>query len=144
MLMSAPLDLPDDSASRRIGTRRIMLVVWVSGYLIGFVSHVADLVLGGHLVYDGFPASLRVFWISLTIIDPLIVILLLVRMRVGIVLAVAVILVDIAVNWTVFLTIGGNPLFGVVNQTVFAVFIVATTRQLWTFSAGQSADRRRV
>ena len=53
-------------------------------------------------------------------LDPLAVLLLLLRKRAGIVLGLLIILADITVNWTVLLTIGGNPLFGVVNQTLFA------------------------
>lgn len=41
------------------------------------------------------------------------------------------ILTDIAVNGTVFLTIGGKALFSLVNQTMFAVFLLATVRALW-------------
>lgn len=71
------------------------------------------------------------FWVSLTILHPLTVLLLLFRKRAGVVVALVVILADIAVHWTVFLTIGGNPLFGVVNQTIFAVFLLITTPTLW-------------
>jgi hypothetical protein len=44
---------------------------------------------------------------------------------------VVVILADIAVSWTVFFTIGGNPLFGVVNQTMLAISLLATAPALW-------------
>ena len=64
-------------------------------------------------------------------LDPLAVTLLLLRRRAGIVLGLAIILADIAVNWTVFATIGGLSVFGVVNQTAFAVFLVATATLLW-------------
>jgi hypothetical protein len=36
-----------------------------------------------------------------------------------------------AVNWTVFATIAGLSVYGVVNQTAFAVFLVATASMLW-------------
>lgn len=71
------------------------------------------------------------FWISLTVLDPITAALLVMRRRAGIVLALVVILTDIAVNWTVYLTIAGNPLFGVVNQTLFAIVLVVTTPTLW-------------
>jgi len=113
------------------GPASVIRVVWIVGYLIGTTTHVADLVLGGAETYAGFPSGLRLFWASLTVLDPLIVILLLLRRRLGVVLGVAVIVVDIAVNWTVFATIGGLSLFGVVNQTLFALFVLATARTLW-------------
>ena len=90
-----------------------------------------DLILGGADTYEPFPMALRVFWISLTLFDPLVVVLLVLRRRVSVVLGLAVILVDIAVNWTVFFTIGGLSLCGVVNQTAFAIFLVATAAVLW-------------
>jgi len=114
----------------------VVRIVWVVGYLIGTTTHVADIVHGGVNTYDGFPTALRVFWLSLTVLDPLIVVLLLRRRRLGIVLGVVVILLDIAVNWTVYATIGGITLFGVVSQSLFALFIVATARPLWGSFAG--------
>ncbi len=109
--------------------------LWIVGYLIGTTTHVADLVVGGAHTYEGFPVGLRMFWMSLTVLDPLIVVLLLLRHRAGIVLGVAVLLIDIAVNWTVYATIGGISLFGVINQTLFAILIVSTARLLWRWFA---------
>lgn len=117
--------------SRNGRAGRIIQVVWVTGFLIGTTTHVLDLIAGGMGTYGSFPTGLRLFWVSLTLIDPLVVLLLLLRHRAGVVLGLAVILVDIAVNWTVFLTIGGHPLFGVINQTGFAVILVTTAGPLW-------------
>ena len=104
---------------------------WILGYLIGTSTHLIDLVLGGTQVYAAFPLELRLFWISLTVFDPLVVILLVLRNKAGIALGVAVIVSDIAVNWTVYVTTDGQPLFGVINQTAFAILILSTARQLW-------------
>jgi hypothetical protein len=41
-----------------------------------------------------------------------------------------VILVDIAVNWTVLATSGGIPPWGAVNQTLFAILVLATAPAL--------------
>ncbi|WP_454131442.1 hypothetical protein [Microbacterium lacticum] len=121
--------------------RMVVLVVWIAGFLIGTASHVLDLIAGGADTYGEFPPALRVFWFSLTVLDPLTVLLLLLRKRAGIILGLVVILADIAVNWTVFFTIGGNPLFGVVNQTLFAVFLLATAPALWRWF--RAAEERR-
>ncbi len=110
---------------------RAILILWVIGFLIGTATHILDLVEGGFETYAEFPTALRLFWVSLVVLDPITVVLLLLHRRVGIVLALTVILADIAVNWTVFVTVSGNPLFGVVNQTVFAAFLLATTPMLW-------------
>lgn len=117
--------------------------VWIIGFLIGTTSHVVDLAAGGLETYAEFPTVLRVFWVSLTILDPITVILLALRRRAGIVLALAVILSDIAVNWTVFLAIADSPLVGVVNQTLFAAVLFSTAPVLWRWFATQehaSAD----
>ena len=76
------------------------------------------------------PAGLYAFWVSLTVLDPLTVLLLLFRKRAGVVLGVVVNFADITVIWTAFLSIGGNLLFGVV-KTVFAAFLLITAPVLW-------------
>lgn len=123
--------------------RLTIQMIWIAGFLIGAASHVLDLIAGGADTYGEFPLALRAFWLSLTVLDPLTAMLLLLRKRVGIILGVVVILTDIAVNWSVFFTIGGNPLFGVVNQTLFAVFLLVTTPVLWRWFPSASAQRNR-
>ncbi|MEZ3160987.1 hypothetical protein AB1K54_10645 [Microbacterium sp. BWT-B31] len=123
--------------------RLVILVVWITGFLIGTASHVLDLIVGGADTYSEFPPTLRVFWLSLTVLDPLTLLLLLLRKRAGIALGLVVILADITVNWTVFFTIGGNPLFGVVNQTVFAIFLLATAPALWRWFRSAQEQKRR-
>lgn len=100
---------------------RVFRVLWIIGFLIGTSTHVADIVIGGINTYAEFPVALRLFWLSLTVLDPLVVALLMMRRRSGVVLGLVVILTDISVNWSVYLTIGGTPLFGVINQTAFAI-----------------------
>lgn len=119
----------NDTSFRRLG--RAIQLVWIAGFLIGTVTHVLELVAGGVETYGDFPPTLRVFWVSLTLLDPLAALLLLLKRRAGIALGLAIILSDIAVNWAVFLTIGGHSLFGVVTQSVFAVFLLATAVPLW-------------
>lgn len=83
---------------------RTIHVVWVAGSFIGTVSHVLELVAGGVQTYGEFPPALRMFWISLTLLDPLAALLLLLKRRTGIAPGLTIIHSDIAVNWTVFLT----------------------------------------
>ncbi|RIJ51361.1 hypothetical protein DZG00_09170 [Clavibacter lycopersici] len=104
--------------------------LWIAGFGIGTLSHVLDLAIGGTDVYAGFPAALRAFWVSLTVLDPLVIVLLARRRRAGVALGVAVILTDIAVNWTVLATVGGIALWGVVDQTLFAILVLATAPAL--------------
>ena len=111
--------------------RTAILVVWIAGFLIGTTTHILDLVAGGFGTYAGFPSALRLFWVSLTVLDPLTAALLILRHRAGIVLALTVIVTDIAVNWTVFVTHGGHSLFGVGSQTLFAAILLTTASTLW-------------
>ncbi|PPF65524.1 hypothetical protein C5E11_01155 [Clavibacter michiganensis] len=118
---------------------RVVQAAWVIGFLVGTTTHTADLILGGLDVYSGFPVGVRLFWVTLTILDPVTAALIIFRRRSGIVLGAAVIIADIAVNWTVFTVVGGLSLFGVINQSLFAVLIVITARSLWIWFGRSSA-----
>ncbi|WP_092555025.1 hypothetical protein [Herbiconiux ginsengi] len=110
---------------------RVFQVVWVLGFLVGTTTHTADLIIGGVNAYSAFPLGVRLFWVTLTILDPATAALIIFRRRSGIVLGIAVIVADIAVNWTVFLMVGGLSLFGVISQSLFAALILVTARPLW-------------
>ena len=127
------VDLYSESVPRETSAslRRAVLVVWIAGFLVGTTTHVLDLVAGLSETYAAFPKVLRLFWVSLTVLDPITAALLVLKRRVGIILALLVISADIAVNWTVFFTIGGLSLFGVVNQTLFAAILFTTASTLW-------------
>lgn len=105
---------------------RLVRALWIAGFAIGTVSHVLDLATAGLDVYAGHPLALRAFWVSLTVLDPLVIGLLARRFRAGVGLGIAVILADIAVNWSVIATAGGIPVWGAVNQTLFAILVLAT------------------
>jgi len=121
---------------------RVFQVMWVIGFLVGTTTHTADLIIGGSNAYSGFPLGVRLFWVTLTILDPATAVLIIFRRRSGVVLGSAVIIADIAVNWTVFAVVGGLSYFGVISQSVFALLIVVTARSLWKWF-GQSSSRQR-
>ncbi|WP_285025359.1 hypothetical protein [Plantibacter sp. ME-Dv--P-122b] len=125
-----------------VRTLRVFQILWVIGFLIGTTTHTADLILGGLDVYGGFPPGVRLFWVTLTVLDPITAVLIILRRRAGIVLGIAVIVADIAVNWSVFVLLGGLSWFGVINQSLFAVLILATARLLWIWF-GKSSTRAR-
>jgi hypothetical protein len=110
---------------------RVIQLLWVAGFLVGTTTHIVDLALGGADVYAGYPAGARLFWLSLTVLDPLTLVLVLLRTRAGIVLGAAVMIADVSVNLTVAATVGGFGPFGLVNQAVFGVFVLATAYPLW-------------
>ena len=122
---------------------RVFQVLWVLGFLVGTTTHTADLIVGGVNAYSDFPLGVRLFWVSLTILDPATAALIIFRRRSGIVLGIAVIVADIAVNWTVFALLGGLSWFGIISQSMFAVFIFVTARPLWIWF-GPSSPRERL
>jgi hypothetical protein len=121
---------------------RVFQVVWVIGFLVGTTTHTADLIVGGVNAYSDFPLGVRLFWVSLTILDPATAALIIFRRRSGIVLGIAVMVADIAMNWTVFSMVGGLSWFGILSQSLFAVVIFVTARPLWRWFA-QSSSRER-
>ena len=116
--------------------------MWVIGFLVGTTTHTADLIVGGLDVYSGFPLGVRLFWVTLTILDPVTAALIIFRRRSGVVLGSAVMIADIAVNWTVFATVGGLSVFGVISQSLFAALILVTARALWTWFGQSSTGER--
>jgi hypothetical protein len=119
---------------------RIVRLLWMAGFLIGTTTHVVDLVLGGAEVYAGFPDGARLFWVSLTLLDPVIVLLIGLRRRAGIVLGVVVMIADVAVNAAIP---GGATPSGLVALAVFGAFVLLTAYPLWrAFSSPTRPPRR--
>ncbi|WP_052877583.1 hypothetical protein [Cellulosimicrobium funkei] len=113
---------------------------------MGTTTHVLDLTAGVTGVYAGFPPAARAFWVSLTLLDPLVVLLLALRRRAAVPLGVAIMVVDVAVNATVGALVGGLAPWGLVNQSLFGVLVLATARVLWRADdpAARGQDRRAV
>lgn len=118
--------------ARTGGSRGIAVirVVWALGFLVGTTTHVIDLVLGGPGVYAGFPDGVRLFWVSLTLLDPLAIVLIALRLRLAVVLAAVIMVADVAVNGVMVAT-RGLPLPGLVNQVAFGLFVLATAPLVW-------------
>lgn len=110
---------------------RVVRLVWIAGFLVGSTTHVLDLVQGGVAVYAGFPDAVRLYWVSLTLLDPLTVVLTALRRRAGVVLGVAIMVSDVAVNATVAATTDGLGLRGLVLQVAFGLVVVTTAPLLW-------------
>ncbi|MCN9243676.1 hypothetical protein NGF19_23290 [Streptomyces sp. RY43-2] len=79
---------------------RRALAVYVIGFLEGTCAHVLDLLRGGIHVYASFaPLPLQVFFVSLAVLDPLVVVLVGLLRPVGIWSACAVMALDVTANW---------------------------------------------
>ncbi|WP_448811035.1 hypothetical protein [Agromyces bauzanensis] len=122
--------MPHRRASSSNGVA-LVLAVWVAGFSVGTIFHLIELLTQGSGVYGNMPVCVRVFWVSLTIIDPLVVILILLRRRAGIWLGSAVMVADVAVNWTVALSVAGATGPGLITQPLFLLFLLSTAPLLW-------------
>lgn len=109
----------------------LALALWSAGFLVGTVTHSVDLALGGLNVYAGFPPPVRVFWVSLTVLDALVVVLLWRRLRAAVVLAVVIVVCDVGINTAVLVVHGGLSPFGLVLQVAFGLLVITTAPWLW-------------
>lgn len=113
---------------------RSVLGIYVAGFLFGAAVHARDFVLHGPRPYAGdWPLALEAFWMALLPLDLLTAGLLAMgRRRSGLVLAAAVMLVDVAVNaWAMLaLNIAGLTL-PLLLQTLFLGFILGSIGFLW-------------
>jgi hypothetical protein len=80
--------------------------------------------------YGGLPLTICFFWTALTFIDPLAVVLLMIRPMLGLALTVAIIVSDVVINSWVGLTYGFDiPSF--LAQALFLIFVMCTVRIAW-------------
>ncbi len=107
----------------------MLRVIYAMCLLGATCSHVAMLWQHGVLWdYGGAHLFTRIYWTSLTFLDPLAALLLFVRPHVGIVLTFAIIMSDVLHNALV----GGlslNAMF--VSQVVFLLFVASTVYIAW-------------
>ena len=121
---------------------RVIRFVWIAGFLVGTTTHVVDLALAGADVYADHAAALRLFWVSLTLLDPVVAVLIALRVRAGIVLGALVMIADVSVNVTVFAP--ARDYGGLVTQVPFGVFVLLTVWPLWrSFSSPTRAAHPR-
>lgn len=110
----------------------IARIVWVIAFLIGASTHARDIALGGWLPYDFAPAPLNLFWSLLLPLDLLAAILLMLKRRSGVMLGLAIMLADVAVNTWFAHTNEWLDLFAALQwQSLFLGFVLATAAMLW-------------
>ena len=114
--------------------RRLALAAAVLGY--GAVVHVVQLALGGSDPYPSVPGWLAGYFVSLTLLDPVAAVLLLLRRRAGLVLGCAVLLTDAVANgYANHVVDGASGLtagrVGHAVITVLAVTLLAAVPRLW-------------
>ncbi|WP_405775451.1 hypothetical protein [Streptomyces sp. NBC_00859] len=106
-------------------------------YLIGFAegacAHVSDLVQGGIHAYAAFPhVFIRVFFVSLVVLDPLVVVLVGLVRRSGVWWGSAVMTLDVAANWiSNWASVKADPTqllqpAGLTAITLFGLFVLVS------------------
>ena len=116
---------------------RLALAVYLGGFGYGAVTHAADFVRFGWWPYQTGPAAFTLFWNMLVFLDAAVVALLLAGWRrAGLLLAVAVMVVDVAVNsYAVFAFDWTGFQSAVLVQAAFLGFILGSVAFLWPGSA---------
>ena len=114
-------------------TSQITRVVFCACFAIGGVNHVLDIVHGGLLPYDMVPMPINAYWTSLALLDFVTVGLLVLRLRLGLVCALAVMLSDVGINTYVYFFLDTE--FGFIPlqlQTLFLGFLLGCFAFLWS------------
>lgn len=101
-------------------------------FLGGAFNHARDLIERGWLPYRAAPLPLNLFWSALLPIDVAVVVLLWWRLRWGVVLGMAVMLVDVAVNTEVVRRAGVAMHPMVQLQILFLGFVLGSSPVLWS------------
>lgn len=98
---------------------------------LGALGHVWWVLKHGLLYHGPAPSWAVWFWYGLCVVDVVVCLLLLVRPRAGLVLAVATMAVSLMVNWTCFPTFEYGFNWVLVGLTVFGAWVFAVTPWLW-------------
>ena len=124
-----------------------MLVFFISAFAVATGSHVMDIISGGVFPYTkkwGALESLNWFWTSLTILDPLVIVTLLMNVRAGYIFAIVIMLFDVPINlyanqhyWS--LAIYEN--YPLMMQIAFLLFLLSTVRRVWKLNASNKYSK---
>lgn len=110
-----------------------LYLIYIISFSIATSTHIRDLLLGGFLPYAGKPLWANIYWTSLTLLDPLAILLLLFRLRTGMILYAFIIVTDVLIN--LYFTISLAGISGVYNiymmgQLFFLFFLILTWKSL--------------
>jgi len=114
---------------------RVIFTIYTIGFLYGTKNHIQDIIRDGLGGYLYVPLPVNIYWTSLTVLDPLVVILLIYFPFWGMSLAIFIMASDITVNSAVtlyyFLQTGmfANGRLGL--QIAFGLFVFLTVPFAW-------------
>jgi hypothetical protein len=126
---------------------KIIFAIYIFGFSYGTINHVIDIHRDGLLGYDYVPLVINIYWTTLTLLDPLAIILLLFFPLPGMILSVLIMITDLAVNISVTLyyyfqtnALSDGRLF---LQVIFGLFVFSTVPFAWKRIAGQLREIHR-
>lgn len=114
-----------------------ILIIFILAFAGATYNHVMDLVSGGLFPYTkrwGTPESFNLFWTSLTVLDPLAIVLLIFNIRIGYVFGIAIMLADVPINLyanTYYWSLAIHDNYSLLIQMAFLVFLLSTAPRVW-------------
>ena len=110
---------------------KAILIIYSLGFLVGTCTHAAGLMKYGFLAYE-VPLAINLYWDLLTIADPLTSLLVWIRIKVGLVLAITIMATDIIINSYAYVQgVFGESEPGMIPlslfvQSMFGLFVFVT------------------
>ena len=106
---------------------RIITLIYIIGFAVGTTTHTMDILRLGLFGYNHVSLGVNIYWTMLTLLDPLAIVLLLVKPKWGIVLSVVIMVSDLTVNIThtilYYFESGEVVLFHLSFQIIFALIL---------------------
>lgn len=124
------------------GIVKLFFVIYMLCFLWGTKNHVLDIWNAGFLPYTYAPLAFNIYWTSLTLLDPLAIILLCRFPYHGMALAVLIMLSDIAVNLYATYSFLNTDIFSdgsLQLQILFGIFLFLTVPIAWKRAAGSAS-----
>ncbi len=113
--------------------RRAVLTCYCLCFAQGIIAHILDVARRGWPFYYYLgPLFIRIFWTALILLDPVVILLLLRYRRAGLVLAAAVMLLDVAANsYAAFALHDNGFALALPLQCAFLGYILGSLPFLW-------------
>ena len=107
-------------------------LIWSVAFLIGANSHFWDIAAFGWRGRPHMPDAFNIYWTSLLPLDLLAAILIWWKRRAGVVLAMFIMLTDVAVNSYAIFVVGDRQIHASwILQSLFLIFVLLTAPLLW-------------
>ena len=116
----------------KITLERTAVAVLAAGFAIGTVTHTLQLVTRGWVVFDAAPTWMNVYWTSLTFLDPLAIMLLLISRRAGLALGLSIMASNVTINsYALYGLELPFATWALQSQALFGGFLLGAIGFLW-------------